>query len=326
MSDNPELAHADGAGADLLVEVQDRVGVITLNRPRAINALTHEMIMDIERALTLWADDASISRVRFVGAGERGFCSGADVRALREHVLAGSDQAVQFFTDEYRVNALIADYPKPTHAVMSGITMGGGVGLAGHCRQREADATTQIAMPETTIGLFPDVGSLWLLSRMPGRTGEWMALTGASVDASSALWAGLVNEVDELLVHPDSSWLAKARAWIDEGFSGETAGEIVAALAGSAHPEARAAAEVISNRSPLSVCLTLEALRRAREMGSVDEVLAQDLVLATNLMTRESDFVEGVRAQLVDKDRTPRWRHASVDEVSADEVESFFTA
>lgn len=313
-------------GADLLVEVRDRMGVITLNRPRAINALTHEMIMDVERALTAWVDDAEVARVRFVGAGERGFCSGADVRALREQVLAGGDEAVQFFADEYRVNALIAHYPKPTHAVMSGITMGGGVGLAGHCRQREADGTTQIAMPETTIGLFPDVGSLWLLSRMPGRTGEWMALTGSSVDASSALWAGLVTEVDELLVHPDSSWLASARGWIDEGFAGESAGEIVAALAGSEHPDARAAAEVIAARSPLSVCLTLEALHRARTMGSVDEVLAQDLVLARNVMTRESDFVEGVRAQLVDKDRNPRWRHTSVDEVSPDEVKSFFTA
>lgn len=310
---------------EVLVEVRDGVGVITLNRPRAINALTHAMILRIERALTEWAEDDQVRRIRFEGAGERGFCSGADVRALREEVLAGGGGAVQFFADEYRVNALVADHPKPTHAVMSGVCMGGGMGLAAHCTQREGDASTQLAMPETTIGLFPDVGVLFPLSRMPGRTGEWMALTGASVDCSSALWAGLLTEVDELTVHPDSSWLAKSRGWIDDCFAADTVADVLAALTSSDEPDARAAADLISTKSPLSVAVSLEALRRARGMGSVNEVLAQDLTLATNFM-RDSDFVEGVRAQLVDKDRTPVWKHAAggVGSVGADEVLRYF--
>ncbi|MGJ6980089.1 enoyl-CoA hydratase/isomerase family protein [Aestuariimicrobium soli] len=305
-------------------EVRDRVGVVTLDRPRAINALTHAMVLDIERTLLAWADDDAVARVRFEGAGERGFCSGADVRALRDQVLSGGDQAVQFFTDEYRLNALITHYPKPTHAVMTGITMGGGMGLSVHCRSREGDRTTQLAMPETTIGLFPDVGALFPLSRMPGRTGEWMALTGASVDASSALWAGLLTEVDELETHPDSSALARARGWIDECFSAESAPEILARLREYGASGAGEAADLLAAKSPLSVAVTLQALRRARSMSTVDEVLAQDLALATRFMTGDSDFVEGVRAQLVDKDRSPTWRHASLDEVSAAEVDAFF--
>ncbi|WP_203568668.1 enoyl-CoA hydratase/isomerase family protein [Aestuariimicrobium ganziense] len=307
----------------VVVEVVDRVGRLTLNRPRAINALTREMIALLQAAFDAWRDDESVRTVELTGAGERGFCSGADVRALRQDLLDDPELAFAFLTEEYRLNATIADYPKPVTAVMEGITMGGGMGLSAHATHRVGTSSTQIAMPEVTIGFFPDVGVLHPMSRMPGESGTWMALTGDSLDASSALWAGLLTQTDELEVHPEESWLARASGGIDECFAGDDAGAIVDRLRRHDSSEARETAELIASRSPLSVAVSLEALRRASAMGSVDEVLAQDLSLARAFLVG-SDFVEGVRAQLVDKDRSPRWQHASVDEVPRDQVLGYF--
>lgn len=321
MTDAPTDAQLE---ADVVIDVADATGRIVLNRPRAINALTLEMLRTIHETLRGWREDDEVARVELLGAGERGFCSGADVRALRATLLEeGPERASEFFDVEYPLNADLATYPKPVSAVMAGITMGGGMGLSLHTRTRIGTASTQLAMPEVTIGLFPDVGATYELSRMPGQTGTWMALTGAPVDPASGLWAGLLDQTDELATHPDDSWLARAQGWIDECFVGDDAAAILGRLEAHASDDARACAELIRTRCPLSVCVALELVRRAAELPDVVAVLQVDRVLAGNFM-RDSDFAEGVRAQLVDKDRQPRWRHARVEDVTRDEVLAMF--
>ncbi|HSN42712.1 MAG TPA: enoyl-CoA hydratase/isomerase family protein, partial [Propionibacteriaceae bacterium] len=230
---------------------------------------------------------------------------------------------IAFFTDEYRLDALIADYPKPVTALMHGICMGGGLGLSLHASRRVGTATTQLAMPETTIGLFPDVGSCFHLARCPGEVGSHLAMTGVAIDGASALWAGLLDEVAD--VDPTTpSVLARDASWIDECYVGESASGMVARLEDHHNPRAREAGALIRTKSPWSVCVALEAVRRAADLPSVDAVLAADLILARNFV-RDSDFVEGVRAQLVDKDRAPTWRHGRVEDVPDALVQAMFT-
>ncbi|HET9126497.1 MAG TPA: enoyl-CoA hydratase/isomerase family protein [Propionibacteriaceae bacterium] len=301
-------------------EVHEGVGYVELGRPRTINALTADMLLQIDLVLSAWATDPAVDEVQLTGVGERGFCSGADVRLLRAMVLTDPDRAVRFFEREYAVNALIAEYPKPVTALMRGITMGGGLGLAQHATQRVATPDLRWAMPETTIGFFPDVGVLYELSRLPGEVGTYLALTGVSIDAASAKWAGLVDRIDAPAPRfPSHCALSAARWWIDECFVGDDPGLIVHRLETHWFDRARAAGALLRTKSPLAVSLSLEAIRRARRLHSVREVLAQDLALARNLLW-ETDFVEGVRAQVVDKDRSPRWWHARVEDVPRDLV------
>lgn len=304
---------------EVLFEVSAGVGRIVLNRPRAINALTVEMMRAMTSWLVAWRDDAAVVSVELRGAGDRGLCSGADVRALREVVLAGGDY-MDFFRVEYALDALIATYPKPYTAFMSGITMGGGLGLSAHASRRVVDGTSLLAMPETIIGFEPDVGVLFHLAAAPGELGTYLAMTGNSVGASDAILVGLADECDG---ECPPGWLADSRSWIDECFAGDDPAAIVARLEAHPDPRAAAAASDIRARSPLSVAVALEAIRRAAGMTSVVEVLAQDATLALNMIAGH-DFVEGVRAQLVDKDRNPRWRHAMVEDVSRDEVLACF--
>ncbi len=303
----------------VLIEARDGVGRLRLNRPRFINALTLGMIRAIASALDAFADDPAVARVELTGAGERGLCSGADVRALRAEILDGDDP-MPFFTEEYAVNRRILTYPKPYLALMDGITMGGGLGLSVHASERVVTPTSLLAMPETQIGLFPDVLVTWHLARLTAEVGAHLALTGQPVGAADALWLGLADRAIGELQAPT---LAVDHSWITECYAGDDAIEIVGRLAGHPHPSARAAAETIRTRSPLSVAVTLEALRRAATMTTIDELVAQDLALAAALATGP-DFIEGVRAQLVDKDRSPRWRHASLEEVSRAEVLACF--
>ena len=303
---------------EVLADVVDGVARVVLNRPRAINALTPAMIDALLVQLSAWAVDDRIDRVVLTGAGERGLCSGADVRALRELALAGDPGADRFFRHEYRLNAMIAGYPKPYEANMTGITMGGGLGVSVHGAVRVVDATSRLAMPETGIGLFPDVGMLWYLARA-GALGAYMALTGLPVDGATGLRLGLADTwggEDEPSAIPDEGW-------ITECFSADRPLEILARLDDRDTPGPVECAAVLRTRCPLSVAVTWEALQRAREMASLDDVLAQDLVLATYLV-HHADFAEGVRAQLVDKDRAPRWSHARLEDVrSADVREAF---
>jgi enoyl-CoA hydratase len=304
---------------ELLVEVVAGVGRIRLNRPRQINALTVPMMQALSRVLDDFAADDAVTSVELTGAGERGLCAGADVRALRERALSGGDVR-EFFETEYGVDLQVAGFPKPYRAVMTGITMGGGLGLSAHGSVRVVDATSRLAMPETQIGLFPDVFMTPLLARMPGETGTHLALTGTSVNAADALRLGLADEADGPLPDPDP---ALAAPWIAECYTGNDPAAILARLEQHADPAAREAAAEVRRRSPLSVAVTLEALRRAATVASLPDLLPQELGLAIRLATGP-DFAEGVRAQLVDRDRTPRWTHDRVEDVSRGEVLGYF--
>ena len=304
---------------DVLAGIDDGVGRLVLNRPRAINALTPGMIDDLEDRLTAWADDDTVDRVVLTGPGERGLCSGADVRALRAFALVGDPAVDDFFRREYRVNAQIATYPKPYEARMTGITMGGGLGVSAHGSVRVVDATSQLAMPETGIGLVPDVGLLWHLSRA-GAAGAFVALTGLPVDGATGLALGLA---DTWQGDGDPTDAKLGSDWVSECFSAEGPVEILARLEGDWDTSAPGeVAEVLRSRCPLSVAVTWEALRRAGEMD-LEQVLAQDYVLATYL-AHHADFAEGVRAQLVDKDRSPQWSNVRLEDVSDADVRAAF--
>lgn len=307
--------------SEVLVDVSDGVGRITLNRPRAINALTAAMMQTMSDVLLAWQHDLRVESVELRGAGDRGLCSGADVRALREVVLAGGDY-MDFFDLEYALDGLIATYPKPYTAFMTGITMGGGLGLSAHASRRVVDASSRLAMPETIIGFEPDVGVLFHLAKAPGELGTYLALTGNAVGAADAILVGLADECDGECPPGE---LAGNRSWIDECFAGDDPVAIITRLEAHDDPRAAVAASDLRARSPLSVAVALEAIRRALGMVSVSEVLVQDAVLARNMIAG-ADFIEGVRAQLVDKDRNPRWQHARLEDVSRDEVLACFTA
>lgn len=304
---------------ELLVEVSDGVGHIVLNRPHAINALTASMCSDIHALLEAWADDDSVRSVELSGSGTRGLCSGADVRALRDVVVAGGDY-LEFFRIEYGMNAAIVDFPKPYVAHQRGIVMGGGLGVSAHGSRRIAYPDSAFAMPETIIGFVPDVGVLWHLSRAPGELGTHLALTGATVGAADAVLVGLADEVSG---NADAGVLDRQRAWIDACYGAPDAATVIARLEEHPSPQARATAEELRRRCPFAVAVALAAVRRAATLGSVQEVLAQDFVLASTMIGRP-DFREGVRAQLVDKDRQPRWQHDRIEDVTPDEVEAAF--
>ncbi|WP_131103284.1 enoyl-CoA hydratase/isomerase family protein [Ornithinimicrobium sufpigmenti] len=342
---------AAGHGDEVLYAVDGPLGRIRLNRPRAINALDQASVDSLRQVLTDWAADESVRAVLIEGAGERGLCAGGDVRALREAVVAGDVQLpVDYWEAEYAVNQLIADFPKPYIAWMDGIVMGGGLGVSTHGSVRLVTERTQLAMPEVIIGFFPDVGVLHLLARAPGQTGTHLALTGSPVSGADAVLLGLADAqvprdaharlVDALREDPTldaaaltqlvgalggdeaESWLQAQRGWVDECYAGDDAAEILERLRARPEPEAREAAETIASRSPHSVAVTLEALRRAASLDLAG-VLAQDLSLGP-AFARHPDFAEGVRAQLVDKDRSPRWTHASVADVPRAEVLTAF--
>ncbi len=322
---------------------------IVLNRPHAINALTTEMVEAIDEALAAWAVDDAVSAVAIEGAGERGLCAGGDVVKVRELALAGADHR-RFFVSEYAMNAKIAAFPKPLAVFQDGLVLGGGVGVSAHAGLRVVTPRTKVGMPETIIGFFPDVGALHLLVRAPGETGTHVALTGASISGADAIhmgladgmiaqdgWPALVARLAEDpayhvdgpdgstldTIDPGPSELARSQSWIDECYAGSDAAVIVERLRDHDDPRARDAGALLEKRSPLAVCATLEGLRRAASMHTVEEVLAQDIVLAS-AMALTHDFAEGVRAQLVDKDRDPKWSHASVADVSRAEVEALF--
>ncbi len=304
------------AGTDaVLTMVEDGVGQIKLNRPKAINALTLPMVNALLATLIDWAADDRVERVVLQGAGERGLCAGADVRALREQIITGSGDPREFFGREYRLNALIEGYPKPYEAVMTGVVMGGGLGLSAWASSRRVDSSSRLAMPETGIGLFPDVGITYLLARAPGELGTYLGLSGTTVTAATSVTAGLADAPPDPAAVPE---------WITESFAGDDAAAIVQRLEGDwDSPEPGKCAALLRSRSPWSVCVSLEGIRRARLMGTVAEVLAQDLILAGHMVCHP-DFAEGVRAQLVDKDRQPQWMYDRIEDVPREEVLAAF--
>lgn len=337
------FAPRPGMTTDVLYAREGRLGRILLNRPRVINVLNDAMVTSVVAQLQDWATDNAIAAVSIQGAGERGLCAGGDVRVLRTAVLAGSMDALEFWAHEYRMNAAIAAYPKPFVAFMDGIVMGGGVGISAHGSLRLVTERSRVAMPETAIGLVPDVGSLFLLSRAPGETGTHLAMTGLTVGGADAISCGLadalVDSADipglvarvaagELLDDGVGSTspagdLAAQRDWIDSCYAGNDPDTIVKALRAHPAPGAQQSAGVIETRSPLAVAVTLEAIRRAARMETLAEVLDQDLMLGRALASAP-DFVEGVRALLVDRDNSPRWSHGSLEDVDPAEVAQLF--
>lgn len=326
--------------ADVQITTEGHLGRIVLNRPRALNALTLQMVRAVDHQLQQWLSDDAVTAVSIEGAGERGLCAGGDVVAVRAEIIAGAD-GQEFFEAEYAMNERLATYPKPVAVFQNGFVLGGGVGISAHSDLRLATSHTKMAMPETIIGFFPDVGAMHLLAAAPGEIGTHLALTGQMINGADATYAGFSDAVIEpstwtdildqlragrapvfetLAVHSE---LSTQREWIDECYAGDDAVVILERLRTNASPDARLAADLIARRSPYSVCVTLAALRRAATMNSVEDVLAQDLVLARNV-SHHPDFAEGVRAQLVDKDRTPRWTHRCLDDVTTDEVEAAF--
>lgn len=302
--------------SELVVRTEDGVGMVTLNRPEALNALSLAMIEDLTSVLRAWIADEAIGSVRLDGAGDRGLCAGADVRALRAAVTQGEADPRDFLRREYELDLLIATYPKPVTALQFGIVMGGGLGLSAHASRRLVRADTRVAMPETQIGIVPDVGVSWLLARAPGELGTHLALTGATVPGGVALAAGLSDAA------VDGGVATAVPAWMGECYQGDDAVEIAGRLSEHADPAAREAGRLLASRCPLAVVAALRALRNAATM-TLPEVFAQDLAVCGALV-QLPDFAEGVRAQLVDKDRRPRWTHATLAEVDPAEVDVLF--
>lgn len=329
----------------VLVEVRGRAGYLTLNRPRALNALSHIMVRRIDDALTAWEHDPRVDTVVISGAGERGLCAGGDIRSIYQDARSGGTASADFWYDEYRLNARIARYPKPYVALMDGIVMGGGVGISAHGSVRVATERSRIAMPETGIGFVPDVGGTHLLAHAPADMGTHLALTGAPIGAADARLCGLVdyfvpsdflpalldaladtpaNEaVARHAVEPPPGELAAQRTWISECYAADTVEEIVRRLLDTGLAPAKEAAGTILTKSPTALKVTLAALRRARRLGSLERALEQEYRIACAALS-SPDLVEGIRAQVIDKDRDPQWSPRTLSEVTDPDVARFF--
>lgn len=339
-------AAAPPSETSVITSSHNGVGRIELNRPKLINALSQDMVGAIDDALKAWRDDDSITAVLVTGRGERGLCAGGDIKAVYNDIVAGTDENARFWNREYKMNHAISAFPKPYVVIMNGITMGGGLGISGHGSHRIVTDSTKIGMPETGIGLFPDVGGTHLLANAPGELGTHLALTGLPVGAGAALAMGLADHfvpdadvpgliadleaggdietvIDSYSTEAPADELAEAQAWINECYGGDRAEDIVAALAAHANPDANAAGKLIGTKAPTSVKVTLAAVRNAGTM-TLAEVLEQDYRAAVAL-TRRPDLKEGIRAQVIDKDRNPQWSPATLDEVSDDTVHDILT-
>jgi len=336
------------------------LGRITIDRPEAIGAVDTPMLRAISGALETMRTDSDIDTLLFDGTGDRGFCAGGDIRQLHAAIRAGDVAAAdEFFRVEYRTNAAISEFPSPVVAIADGVTMGGGIGLAGHAHVRIVTETSRLAMPETRIGFTPDVGGSWLLARAPGRLGEYLALTSDTMGPADAIYAGfadrfvrrtdlgavrdaLENRADpttpaELVMlfdeTPDESDLGAARAWIDDAFARETVSGIrerLHELAGEPEwqRDARspaAALAALEERSPTALAVTLAAIRSARLLPNLRAALEQEYRLVMWFVETQPDMVEGIRAQMVDKDRDPHWSPARDEDLAADVVERAFT-
>ncbi|MBD8078745.1 enoyl-CoA hydratase/isomerase family protein [Cellulosimicrobium arenosum] len=346
--------------SQIIARADDAVGHLTLDRPRALNALSYEMLGEIADVLAAWRDDPTVRVVLLDGAGDRGFCAGGDVRELHAGVSEGRPQdARRYFRREYAVDAAIAESPVPVVAIMDGITMGGGLGLSGHATVRVVTERSRVAMPETRIGFTPDVGGSWLLARAPGRLGEHLALGAVTMDGSDAIHAGLadhfvpserlgllrddlvalavagVDPLDAGTVHrvvrlhavdPPASGLVARRSRVDRCYGAGTVAEIVERLRteeSDGDVDAGAEADALATLSPTATTVTLAAVRSARRLPDLRAALAQEYGLVSWFVDTQPDLVEGIRAQVVDKDRDPAWQPATladVDESVADEA------
>ena len=306
-----------------------RAGRITLARPDALNALTWPMVAAIHAALDDWRGDPAVDLVLIEGEG-RAFCAGGDLREMHARGAAGDfDYGRRFWADEYRLNLALARYPKPVAAFLHGAVMGGGVGVGCHAFHRIADGSTRVAMPECAVGLVPDVGGSLLLARAPGRLGEYLGLTGTRMSAADAIHAGFADAfvpegwddlksalcgrgdpaaISEAAADPGPGALAGLRSFVDAHFDAPDLPALLAGLELSDAPEAPGALEAVRRASPLSAAVTLELVRRSRADGTLPGALRLEY-RATSRASEHGDFVEGIRALIVDKDGAPAWRH-----------------
>jgi enoyl-CoA hydratase len=330
---------------EVLTRVDGGFGLITLNRPKAINSLNQNMVDALSVVLTRWGNDDAVRAVVLSGAGERGLCAGGDLVPLYHSMLKDGVEARRFWRDEYLLNGQIGRFAKPYVALMDGIVMGGGVGVSAHGSVRVVTDTSKVAMPEVGIGFIPEVGQMYLLSRAPGALGMYAALTGAPFTGADAIALGFADhyvphsELDAFTaaivsdgvenalaahaIEPPSSHLIAQRDWIDECFAGDTVADIIAALRGHDAGPANDAANLIAGRSPISESVTLEGVRHAAKMETLEDVLTQDYRMSS-AASRSHDFVEGIRAQIIDKDRKPKWSPASLAEVTVADVAAYF--
>lgn len=333
--------------AEVIVAVEGRVGRLTLNRPQALHALTTNMCQLMTGALIRWRADPQIDLVLLDHSGERGFCAGGDIRMLAESGAGDGAEARGFFHTEYRLNHLLFDYPKPVVAVMDGITMGGGVGLSMPARYRVATERTTFAMPETGIGLFPDVGGGWFLPRMPGHIGLWLALTGARIKAADCELVGIATDfvpsdrvaelktailadpaaVETLLTTFEGDAgrppLATHQDEIDRHFGRDSVEAIVASLNSAGTDWAKTQLETLATKSPQTLKVAFEQLRRGNAAKTFAENMAMEYRIGARVVQRH-DFIEGVRAVIVDKDNAPRWSPADLAGVGPDLLDSIF--
>ena len=348
VNDPPVISRIDGA-----------IGRLILNRPKAINALDHEMVGIFGERLHAWAHDDTVAAVLVSGAGERGLCAGGDIVAIHRDAAAialgasPTDSSAQsslsagFWRDEYRLNALIAEYPKPYVVLMDGIVMGGGVGISAHGNTRVVTERTRLAMPETGIGFVPDVGGTHLLARIPDELGTYLALTAGSVTGSDAIAVGLADHyvpsdrldtlterivavgvdaaLTEVADEPPVSELWAQREWIAAAFAGDSVPEIVGRCRDLATPESTRAADAISRKSPTALAVTLRSLRTAATEASLHDALVREYRVSLRCL-QSPDLAEGIRAQVIDKDRNPAWQPAGLDDVGDSDVEPYFAA
>lgn len=339
MNDEPEV----------LLEQRGRIGLIALNKPKALNALSLSMIHAIEPQLKSWAIDDGIDAVVIQGAGEKAFCAGGDIRDLYEG--RGTDFGPTYYAAEYKLNVLIHTYPKPYIALMDGVTMGGGVGMSVHGSHRVVTDRILFAMPETGIGLFPDIGASWFLPCCPGEIGMYLGLTGHRLRAADTLYAGIgdvhvpADKLDSLLdafvaataldgdgvaailrdfaVDPGEASLAAHRDAIDRCFAGESVEDILARLAAEDSDWARAQIETISGKSPTALKVTYRQLREGARIESIADIMTMEYRLADRSF-RGHDLFEGIRAVVIDKDGAPKWNPTTLDAVSEADVDEYF--
>ncbi|WP_323769078.1 3-hydroxyisobutyrate dehydrogenase [Antarctobacter sp.] len=318
--------------SNIHIRTEGRAGRITLTRPKALNALTWDMCLAAEKALDAWAKDDAIALVILDADGDRAFCAGGDIAEMYRTGTAGDlDYGRRFWRDEYRMNAKLAEYPKPIVSFLHGFVMGGGVGLGGHCSHRIVCENTQISMPEVGIGFVPDVGGTYVLARAPGRLGEYLGITAARMGPGDAIHAGFADRY-----HPAEDWPALKQALIDTGditalgdaptppdsqlaaqqaeidalFGGEALRDVLNTLRNSDSEIAQKALKSISRNAPLSMAVTLEMIHRLRTPSlTIRKALELEYRVSHRIM-EQGDFLEGIRAAIIDKDKSPKWRHA----------------
>lgn len=333
--------------SDVLISVEGQVGRIRLNRPKAIHALNTGMCAAILDALISWRDDTAVEAVMIDHAEGRGFCAGGDIRMIAESGAGDGSAARDFFRVEYRMNHALFTYAKPVVAFMDGITMGGGVGISQPAKYRVATENTKLAMPETGIGLFPDVGGGWYLSRLAGRTGQYLALTGYRLDGAECLALGLASHylhsealedakariiadpqaIDAVLdalssPAPDACILAH-RGAIDRLFASDRLEDVLAALEADGGEWAAQQLATLRTKSPQTMKVSLKLLLDGKTMPTFEDEMRQEFAVGSHVVQRH-DFIEGVRALIIDKDNAPKWNPANVEEVSDHLIDQIF--